>query len=171
MNRTIDYGSLDAAQRLTFCRGELPSPSAFKDVLTERQALAYLLKRFVDGEHDQDENQAERHMYNDEAQTLLAYLDGEAQGHTLVPNETLGKQYKQRMALTAENETLVATAQALRDEWRKDQADAARYRWIEPVFAGLFGIASLDAHIDAVVTKGSDATPSTDTENVSRHEN
>ncbi len=47
--------------------------SAFRALLAERNSLAYLLKRFVDGEHDQDENQAERHMYHDEAQTLLAY--------------------------------------------------------------------------------------------------
>ncbi|WP_432755314.1 hypothetical protein [Pseudomonas sp. WMBT8] len=32
--------------------------------------------------------------------------------------------------LKAENETLVAAAAALRDEWRKDQADAERYRWL-----------------------------------------
>lgn len=32
--------------------------------------------------------------------------------------------------------------------------DAERYRWIEPVFAGLFGIESLDAHIDAAMGEG-----------------
>lgn len=32
--------------------------------------------------------------------------------------------------LKAENETLIAAAQALRDEWRKDQDDAKRYRWL-----------------------------------------
>lgn len=144
--------------------------SEFLTLQTERNSLAFLLKRFVDGEHDQGENQAERHMYHDEAQTLLAYLGGEVQGHTLVPDEILRKQYEQRTALIAENETLVATAQSLRDEWRKDQADAARYRWIEPVFAGLFGIASLDAHIDAAMINESVATRSTDDENVSRHD-
>ena len=76
----------------------------------------------------------------------------------------------EREKLMTENETLVAAAQALRDEWRKDQADAARYRWIEPVFAGLFGIASLDAHIDAAMNKESDATLFANNENVSRHE-
>ncbi|EZI28917.1 hypothetical protein [Pseudomonas extremaustralis] len=65
---------------------------AFRALLAERNALAFLLKRFVDGEHDQDENQAERHMYHDEAQTLLAYLGGELHGHTLVPDESLRKQ-------------------------------------------------------------------------------
>lgn len=34
------------------------------------------------------------------------------------------------LALIADNDTLVAAAQALRDEWRKDQADAERYRWL-----------------------------------------
>lgn len=144
--------------------------SAFRALLAERNSLAYLLKRFVGGEHDQGENQSERHMYHDEAEALLAYLGGEIQGHTLVPDEILRKQYEQRTALIAENETLVATAQSFRDEWRKDQADAARYRWIEPVFAGLFGIASLDAHIDAAMIDESVETPSTDTEDVSRHE-
>ena len=32
--------------------------------------------------------------------------------------------------LRVENETLVTAAQAIRDEWRKDQADAERYRWL-----------------------------------------
>lgn len=31
MNKTIDYGSLDAAQRLAFCRGELQSASSMTD--------------------------------------------------------------------------------------------------------------------------------------------
>lgn len=63
--------------------------SAFRSLLAERNSLAFLLKRFVDGEHDQDENQAERHMYHDEAQALLVYLGGELHGHTLVPDESL----------------------------------------------------------------------------------
>lgn len=36
----------------------------------------------------------------------------------------------ERDQLKAENEALLAAAQALRDEWRKDQADAERYRWL-----------------------------------------
>ena len=43
---------------------------------------------------------------------------------------TDGMSIAQVLALIAENETLVAAAQALRDEWRKDQADAERYRWL-----------------------------------------
>lgn len=31
--------------------------------------------------------------------------------------------------------------------------DAARYRWIEPVFAGLFGITSMDEYIDRAMAK------------------
>jgi hypothetical protein len=73
--------------------------SAFRALLAERNSLAFLLKRSVDGEHDQDENQAERHMYHDEAQTLLAYLGGVVQGHTLVPDESL-------RALTAERDVM-----------------------------------------------------------------
>lgn len=115
MNKTIDYGSLDAAQRLAFCRGELPSASAFKDMETERQALAFLLKRFVDGEHDQDENQAERHMYHDEAEALLAYLGGEVQGHTLVPDEILRKQRDQIQRLTADEQEAADLCDRLSD--------------------------------------------------------
>ncbi len=63
--------------------------SAFRSLLAERNSLAFLLKRFVDGEHNQDENQAERHAYHDEAKNLLAYLGGEVQGHTLVPDEAM----------------------------------------------------------------------------------
>ncbi len=43
-------------------------------------------------------------------------------------------------------------------DWAREaealRADAARYRWVEPVFAGLFGIESLDAHIDAAKGDG-----------------
>lgn len=78
--------------------------SAFRSLLAERNSLAFLLKRFVDGEHDQDENQAERHMYHDEAQAVLVYLGGEVHGHTLVPDEAL-------LRLKAENERLHTLAQ------------------------------------------------------------
>lgn len=82
--------------------------SSGKDLLVERQALAHLLKRFVDGEHDQEENQAERHMYHDEAQTLLAYLGGQVQGHTLVPDDLLHAEHERKKALVAENKRLTA---------------------------------------------------------------
>lgn len=50
---------------------------------------------------------------------------------------------REHMAVTAE---VRAENETLRQE-------AKRYRWIEPVFAGLFGIASLDAHIDNAMAK------------------
>ena len=72
-----------------------PAAPAFRALLAERNSVAFLLKRFVDGEHDQEENQAERHMYHDEAQNLLAYLGGKVQAFTLVPDEALrGKDSK-----------------------------------------------------------------------------
>ncbi|WP_314388638.1 hypothetical protein [Pseudomonas brenneri] len=86
-----------------------------KNLLVERQALAFLLKRFVDGEHDQDENQAERHMYHDEAQTLLAYLGGNLQGHTLVPDEALRTQHEQIQKLTSDEQEAADLCDRLSD--------------------------------------------------------
>lgn len=138
-----------------------------KNLLVERQALAFLLKRFVDGEHDQDENQAERHMYHDEAQTLLAYLGGQVQGYTLVPDDAL-------RALTAERDALrkgltevfnhieCNTECLVRDlvNWGTPRINPNDfYTECEAIKA----IASAALNADA-------ATPSTDTENVSRHE-
>lgn len=91
--------------------------SSGKDLLVERQALTGLLKRFVDGENDQDENQAERHMYHDEAETLLAYLGGEVQGHTLVPDELLRAEHEKKKALVAENEKLFKLLERLVDQY------------------------------------------------------
>lgn len=91
---------------------------AFRSLLAERNSLAFLLKRFVDGEHDQEENQAERHMYRDEAQTLLAYLGGEVQGHTLVPDEAL-------RTLTAERDKLIEDYDKA---WRHDLNDKNNYQ-------------------------------------------
>lgn len=73
--------------------------------------------------------------------------------------------------LKAENETLVAAAQALRDEWRKDQSDAERYRYLRDrcglveykVIAGSIGPGmlpsgeKLDVAIDAALGKGEQA--------------
>lgn len=80
------------------------SASAFRALLAERNSLAFLLKRFVDGEHDQDENQAERHMYHDEAQTLLVFLGGDLPGHTLVPDAALRAQRDQIEKLMADEQ-------------------------------------------------------------------
>ena len=70
--------------------------------------------------------------------------------------------------LKAENETLVAAAQAICDEWRKDQADAERYRWLRDqcgiveyqAIAGSIGSGmlpsgeSLDAALSVAMGKG-----------------
>ena len=66
--------------------------------------------------------------------------------------------------LRAENEALLAAAQALRDEWRKDQADAERYRWlrVKQTFIWLIQdwfprnnvLTDVDAEIDAAMGKG-----------------
>lgn len=107
------------------------------------------------------------------------------------------------LALIAENYTLFATAQALRDEWRKCQADAGRYQFIAdsacdvsfyaantdcgdgdttpgprvelnpdqyPVEMFGTGKAKLDFAVDALMATKKVATPSADTEDVSRHE-
>lgn len=74
----------------------------------------------------------------------------------------------ERDRLRAESETLVAAAQALRDEWRNDQADAERYRYLRDrcgvveykAIAGsidpgmLPSGAKLDVAVDAVMGKG-----------------
>lgn len=101
------------------------SASAFRALLAERNSLAFLLKRFVDGEHDQDENQAERHMYHDEAEALLAYLGGEVQGHTLVPDEILRTEHEKKKALVAENERLT---EEYDKAWRHDLNDKKNYQ-------------------------------------------
>ncbi|NNA99319.1 hypothetical protein [Pseudomonas gessardii] len=147
--------------------GRPSTASAFRALLAERNALAFLLKRFVDGEHDQEENQAERHMYHDEAQTLLAYLGGQVQGYTLVPDDAL-------RALTAERDALrkgltevfnhieCNTECLVRDlvNWGTPRINPNDfYTECEAIKA----IASAALNADA-------ATQSTDTENVSRHE-
>jgi hypothetical protein len=77
----------------------------------------------------------------------------------------------ERDRLSAENETLVAAAQALRDEWRNDQADAERYRYLRDrcgvveykAIAGsicpgmLPSGETLDVAVDAVMGKGGKA--------------
>jgi hypothetical protein len=55
-------------------------------------ALAFLLKRFVDGEHDQEEDQNERHHYHGEAEMMLCRLGGEFPEYSLVPNKALQAQ-------------------------------------------------------------------------------
>jgi len=64
-------------------------PEQVLALIVENEAMAGLLKKFVDGEHDQDENQAERHMYFTEAQSMLALVNGEIEGHTIVPDSAI----------------------------------------------------------------------------------
>ena len=139
-----------------------------KNLLVERNSLAFLLKRFVDGEHDQDENQAERHMYHDEAQTLLAYLGGELHGHTLVPDEALRTIKSERDVLRKGltdvfNHVEGNTECLVRDlvNWGTPKIDPNDF-YAECETIKSIALAALDT--EAV------ATQSTDTENVSRHE-
>ncbi|MCM8742391.1 hypothetical protein [Pseudomonas koreensis] len=69
----------------------------------ERDALKSLLHKFVDGEQDVDENQAERHMYFTDAQSLLAMIDGEIEEHTIVPDSALKAMHDERNQLKTEN--------------------------------------------------------------------
>lgn len=176
--------------------------SAFRSLLAERNSLAFLLKRFVDGEHDQEENQAERHMYHDEAQAVLLYLGGEVHGHTLVPDEAL-------RVLTVERDKAVEDYDKA---WRHDLNDKNNYqvlgaeivrlaserdllrRGLTDVFNHIegnteclvrdlvnWGTPKIDPNdfyaecetIKAIASAALNldvATPSTDNENVSRHE-
>ena len=158
-----------------------------KDLLVERNALASLLKRFVDGEHDQDENQAERHMYHDEAQTLLAYLGGQVQGYTLVPDDALRALTAERdalRALTAERDALRALT-AERDALRKGLTEVFNHiecnteclvrdlvNWGTPKINpnDFYAECEIIKAIASAALNADVATPSIDTENVSRHE-
>ena len=75
-------------------------------LIAENDAMAGMLQRFVDGENDQDENQAERHMYFTEAQSLLALVNGELEAHTIVPDSAIKAIHAERDQLKAENEAL-----------------------------------------------------------------
>lgn len=61
-------------------------------IKAEKEAACALLKRFVDGEHDQEEDQAERYHYHCEAQLLLAKIGGEYSDYALVPEHALKAQ-------------------------------------------------------------------------------
>jgi cell division protein FtsB len=78
------------------------TPAAVLALIAENDALAGLLKRFVDGEHEQDENQAERHMYFTEAQSILALVNGELEAHTIVPDSAIKAIHAERDQLRAE---------------------------------------------------------------------
>lgn len=87
----------------------------------ENEALAHLLKRFVDGEHNQDEDQNERHDYHGEAESLLMRIGGEFREYSLVSNEILFAQYEQLNALRKD---------AARYRWLRDQCGIVEYKAI-----------------------------------------
>lgn len=70
----------------------------------------------------------------------------------------------ERDRLMAEKDTLVAAAQSLRDEWRNDQSDAERYRYLrdrcgvveyKAIGPGMLPSGeTLDVAVDAVMGKG-----------------
>ncbi|MGF0237583.1 hypothetical protein ACQR3P_01670 [Rhodococcus sp. IEGM1300] len=94
----------------------LIDPETVAALIAENEVLSGLLKCFVDGEHDQNENQAERHMYFTEAQSLLALVSGELEAHTIVPDSAIRAIHTERDQLKAENEAL--------------RNDAERYRYL-----------------------------------------
>jgi len=81
----------------------------------QAEALRACLQQFVDGEDDPDENLSARHMQFTEAQTLLAVMKGEVQGHTIVPDAALKRQHDQITMLRAQIEPLKADAQEQRE--------------------------------------------------------
>ena len=89
------------------------TPAAVLALIAENEALAVLLKRFVDGEHDHEENQAERHMYFTEAQSLLALVDGELEAHTIVPDSAIKAIHAERDQLKAENVALLSALKGM----------------------------------------------------------
>ena len=138
--------------------------SAFRTLLAEHNSLAFLLRRFVDGEHDQDESQAERHMYHDEAKTLLAYLDGDLPGHTLVPDVCI-------QAMSADAESFRWLASQCGKEFEVDvkgaKDDGREVSWA----LGYEGETCLRQAVQAaMIEDGEVATQNANSENVSRHQ-
>ncbi|MBX8534554.1 ead/Ea22-like family protein [Pseudomonas cichorii] len=111
----------------------------------ENEALAHLLKRFVDGEHDDVEDQSDRHHYHGEAQALLARMGGDFQEYSLVPYEALWRRRTELVglrkaledcAMSLEGETLQKFAgqkpeemhPVTRRDYDRDMAELAGYR-------------------------------------------
>ncbi|QQE90460.1 hypothetical protein [Azotobacter chroococcum] len=78
-----------------------------QELQAEREALASLLRRFVENEHNAAEDVNERHWYFTEAETLLAKIGGKYPDYALVPEEKL-------YALKDELERVRADAELLR---------------------------------------------------------
>ena len=93
--------------------GEVEKLRAERDAaLAEREELRRLLDCFVKGESDPGENQAERHMYVTEAQSLLAHMDGEIKAHTMVPDEVLRNQSAELEACKSQLRALIHISDA-----------------------------------------------------------
>ncbi len=86
--------------------GKKPDFNLIDQLKAENEALSYLLKRFVDGEHDDAEDQNERHHYHGEAQALLTRMSGEFQEYSLVPYEALRKHRTELVELRRDAERL-----------------------------------------------------------------
>ena len=99
----IDQAKADGAEAWGLAQGRADDIDRLK---AENEALAHLLKRFVDGEHDDAEDQNERHHYHGEAQALLARMSGEFQEYSLVPYEALWKQRTELVELRRDAERL-----------------------------------------------------------------
>ncbi|ANC80971.1 hypothetical protein [Pseudomonas putida] len=120
---------------------EVVMAEAYDQLKAENEALANLLKRFVDGEHDQDEDLNERHEYHGEAQSLLMRMGGEFREYSLVPNDALFAQHQQLSALRKA---------ADRYTWLRDKQT---FIWlIQDWFPGA-EFTDVDAEIDAAMAK------------------
>ena len=113
---TIKFADEDEEMRAHQHFHEEIDPETVLALIAEKDAMAGLLKRFVDGEHEQDENQAERHMYFTEAQSLLALVSGELEAHTIVPDSAIKAIHAERDQLKAENELLASSRAKLAGE-------------------------------------------------------
>lgn len=79
----------------------------------ESEAMASLLRRFVENEHNPSEDQNERHWYHGEAETLLAKISGKHRDYALVPEESLQRMVSERDQLRVEVEALRKDAERI----------------------------------------------------------
>ena len=153
---TIKFADEDEEMRAHQQFHEEVDPETVLALIAEKDAMAGLLKRFVDGEHEQDENQAERHMYFTEAQSLLALVIGELEAHTIVPDSAI-------KAIHAERDQLRAEVAGLRTGYEAYERVNAELKAEVEVFRGLLremraignhAPAELTLRIDAAMGKG-----------------
>lgn len=125
---TIKFADEEEEMRALQQFHEDVDPETVLALIAENQAMAGLLQRFVDGEHEHEENQAERHMYFTEAQSLLALMNGELEAHTIVPDSAIKAIHAERDQLKAENEALRKYGEefAVLAERRREEVEALR---------------------------------------------